>query len=184
MNRNQVVTDAFSSPDAKRLYKERWPEEPELREKAEGECLQCGGCSFYAKFNSDWGLCSNADSRHHLETVFEHFTCGAHVNEGWAPHSFTEFEEFQCKCGGGPPPEVCSAVLSHCASCTGSDADDVLRQISEFLLQGDRLSRLVACTVGEPKHHVWKHLLELSEDRGNVEQTDGGGQGHAVGPSD
>ena len=98
-NRNAIVTTAFSSATSEQMYKANWPDEPATRELYT-EGIQCGGCSFFAKFNSDWGLCANAKSRHHLETVFEHFTCPAHVNEGWGPRSFRENPAFHCRCGG------------------------------------------------------------------------------------
>jgi hypothetical protein len=101
-NRNVVVTTAFSSPTSARMYRENWPEDAFSRELC-GEGVQCGGCSFFAAFNADWGLCAHSGSRHHLETVFEHFTCPAHVNEGWGPHSFTENPEFHCRCRGVLP---------------------------------------------------------------------------------
>jgi hypothetical protein len=101
-NRNAIVSGAFSSAGSEQMYKSNWPDEPATRELYEGG-VQCGGCSFFAKFDSDWGLCAHAKSRHHLETVFEHFTCPTHVNEGWGPHSFTERTEFHCRCHGVPP---------------------------------------------------------------------------------
>ena len=98
-NRNIVVLKAFSSVASEQMYKTGWPDDPVAREfYADG--IQCGGCSFYAKFDSDWGLCANPRSRHHLETVFEHFTCPAFVQEGWGPHSFTTDPEFHCRCHG------------------------------------------------------------------------------------
>jgi len=100
-NRNVVATTAFSSAASEAMYKANWPDDP-VACGLYGEGIQCGGCSFFAKFNSDWGLCANARSRHHLETVFEHFTCPAHVNECWGPHSFTENADFHCRCGGNP----------------------------------------------------------------------------------
>ena len=103
MNTNRIITDDWSNPDSARLFRRRWPDEPAVREQCEEAALQCGGCSFFAKFNMDWGLCCHPASRHHLETVFEHFTCPSFVDEGWGPHSFTEHEEFHCKCGGVPP---------------------------------------------------------------------------------
>jgi len=100
MNANKVSTEAWSNPESAEVYAALWPKDPALRKQYE-EGLQCGGCSFFAKFNMDWGLCCHAASPHHLETVFEHFTCPSFVNEGWGPHSFTEREEFHCRCAGG-----------------------------------------------------------------------------------
>lgn len=102
MSRNVIATDSFSNPDSERLYESQWPDEPRVREQYENG-QQCGGCSFFGKFNFDYGLCCNPKSRHHLETVFEHFTCPSYVHEGWGPHSFAEEEEFHCRCGGDPP---------------------------------------------------------------------------------
>lgn len=102
-NSNVITTTAFSSALSERMYKANWPDDPVTRELYAGG-MQCGGCSFFAAFDSDWGLCANAKSRHHLETVFEHFSCPAHLNEGWGPHSFTENTDCHCRCGGDPIP--------------------------------------------------------------------------------
>jgi len=91
MNQNQIITDRWSDDDSQRLYQLHWPDEPALKHQYE-EGQQFGGCAFFAPFNFDWGLCCHAKSRHHLETVFEHFTCGSLVNEGWEAHSFNEFK--------------------------------------------------------------------------------------------
>lgn len=88
MNTNQIVTDHFSNPDSQAMYYDRWQNEPDTAENFYYNGKQCGGCSFYAKFDADWGLCCHPDSRHQLETVFEHFTCPAYVDEGWDTHSF------------------------------------------------------------------------------------------------
>lgn len=99
MNTNAIRTDGWSNPETEATYKNDWPESPELKlQHQEGD--QCGGCSFFAAFSADWGLCCNADSRNHLETVFEHFTCSQYVYECWGPHSFTKDTEFHCRCGG------------------------------------------------------------------------------------
>lgn len=98
-NQNSIVTKTWSNPASAELYVLKWPNEPNVREQCE-QGNQCGGCSFFAPFNEDWGLCTHAASRHHLETVFEHFTCPAFVNEGWGPHSFSTDSEFHCRCGG------------------------------------------------------------------------------------
>jgi hypothetical protein len=98
-NINQIITDNWSSQTSRQLYESRWLNDPlSLQNYENGQ--QCGGCSFYAKFNSDWGLCCHKKSKHYLETVFEHFTCPTYVDEGWGPHSFTELREFHCRCGG------------------------------------------------------------------------------------
>ena len=99
MNKNRIIADDFSNEDSRRLYLERWLDEPDLAEKVE-EGEQCGGCSFYAPFNADYGLCCHHESRHYLETVFEHFTCPVQVPEGWGPHSFREDPQCHCLCGG------------------------------------------------------------------------------------
>lgn len=99
MNRNSIVTDRFSNPESEQLYHANWPDEPNIREQYENGG-QCGGCSFFAPFNADFGLCAHPKSRHHLETVFEHFTCPAYIQEGWGPHSFSEDKDFHCRCEG------------------------------------------------------------------------------------
>lgn len=86
-NQNTIVTETWSNPESETLYRNEWPDEPDLRaRKMEGD--QCGGCSFFAPFNADFGLCCNPNSRHMLETVFEHFTCASYLAEGWGAHSF------------------------------------------------------------------------------------------------
>jgi len=86
---NRICTTGFSNPATCRLYKSGWPNKPGVRRMYHAG-IQCGGCSFFAAFNADWGLCCRRTSRHWLETVFEHFTCEKHVNEGWGAHSFSE----------------------------------------------------------------------------------------------
>jgi len=89
MNANHITTDTWSNPESARLYRQQWPAELALfRQYENGD--QCGGCAFFAPLNADWGLCCHAKSRHHLETVFEHFACPAYVAEGWGSHSFTD----------------------------------------------------------------------------------------------
>ena len=80
MDTNRIVTDGFSTPESGRLYDDLWPGEPEIAEQHE-DGIQCLGCDFYARLNTDYGICHNGDSRHRLETVFEHFTCASHTHE-------------------------------------------------------------------------------------------------------
>lgn len=100
MNVNIIITNTWSNDASRNLNASKWLDEPALRIACENGEKQCGGCSFFAPFNSDWGLCANAKSRHHLETVFEHFACPTFVGEGWGPHGFTEDPNFHCRCGG------------------------------------------------------------------------------------
>jgi hypothetical protein len=99
MNRNTITTDSWSNEESRELYVLQWPDRPATKRQYEAGD-QCGGGSFFAKFNFDYGLCCHAESPHHLETVFEHFTCPSFLNEGWGPHSFTNNAEFHCRCGG------------------------------------------------------------------------------------
>ena len=90
-NRNTIVTETWSNPESEQLYLEHWPDDAHLFERYEdGE--QCGGCAFFAPFNADYGLCCYGKSRHHLETVFEHFTCPVFVNDGWDAHTFRDWD--------------------------------------------------------------------------------------------
>jgi hypothetical protein len=97
MNTNSIVTDGFSCAESAAVYKEMWPAEPAVRAQYE-DGAQCGGCSYFAPLNADWGICCHPGSRHRLETVFEHFTCPSYLCEGWGPHSFSD--AWQCECGG------------------------------------------------------------------------------------
>lgn len=98
-NQNRIVTDYWSNPASRELYEANWPDEPACRKQSYyGQ--QCGGCSFYAAFNTDWGLCAHRKSRRYLETVFEHFTCPTQVPEGWGPHNFSEDTQDHCLCRG------------------------------------------------------------------------------------
>ena len=88
-NRNRLVLLGFSNSATEKLYRLNWPGEADVRAlHADGR--QCGGCSFFAPFDSDWGLCCQRRSRHFTETVFEHFACRETVQEGWGGHSFAE----------------------------------------------------------------------------------------------
>jgi hypothetical protein len=100
MNGNHIITEGWSNEATKSLYESKWPDEPELRTACSEGDKQCGGCAFFAPFNSDWGLCANSNSRHRLETVFEHFACPTYMHEGWGPHSFTEDATLHCRCRG------------------------------------------------------------------------------------
>lgn len=99
MNANRIGTSTWSNPSSEEIYRQQWPQQPDLRAQYE-DGQQCGGCSYFAPFNADWGLCCRAESPHHLETVFEHFTCASYEHEGWGPHSFTKDASFKCRCGG------------------------------------------------------------------------------------
>ena len=104
MNRNHIIIHGWSNEASRQLYENEWPDEPQVAQcKEDGD--QCGGCSFFAKLNADWGLCCHEASRHHLETVFEHFSCPSFLREGWGPHSFTIHREFHCHCGGEALPD-------------------------------------------------------------------------------
>jgi hypothetical protein len=87
MNQNSIITEGFSNPESETEYVSKFPSDPKARDLCE-EGYQCGGCSYYAEFNADYGLCCNSDSKHHLETVFEHFTCSQIDIESWDYHTF------------------------------------------------------------------------------------------------
>ncbi len=87
MNQNLIITDEFSNPDSEMEYLSDYPLDAKARANAE-QCWQCGGCSYFSPFTTSYGLCHNQNSRHYLETVFEHFTCAVIDIESWEYHSF------------------------------------------------------------------------------------------------
>jgi len=110
MNMNTVITTGFSNPESEAIYRSSWGSEGALYEQYRNG-MQCGGCSFFAPFNEDYGLCCNRKACHHTETVFEHFTCESFVREGWGPHSFSEHSEFHCKCDGKTVYETMNDII-------------------------------------------------------------------------
>jgi hypothetical protein len=96
---NRVYTTGFLNSTSYQLYATLWKSEPDVY-TAYHMGKQCGACSFYGKFNTDWGLCCYAESRHYLETVFEHFSCPSISVENWGCHSFTPDRSRHCRCEG------------------------------------------------------------------------------------
>ncbi len=88
-NRNHIILGTFSNADSQQRYLAGWPTERAVKANYDSG-MQCGACSFFAPFDSDWGLCCHRESRHFTETTFEHFTCPHHDNEGWCAHSFQD----------------------------------------------------------------------------------------------
>jgi len=140
--KNRITTDAFTDPDAEQAYRAGWPDDPDLADQHfQGD--QCGGCSFFAPFNGDYGLCCDTESRHHLETVFEHFTCPGFVGEGWGPHSFSTDLEDHCRCGGGYLVDAVASVLAAIdREDPGPDEESIRYRLASFLLRGRRLAEL------------------------------------------
>ena len=99
MNTNVIKTDGFSSAESAALFDSGFTSDPVARRVHEAGG-QCGGCTFFAPFNDDWGLCCHPESRHRTETVFEHFTCASYVEEGWNVHSFSRDSDRHCQCQG------------------------------------------------------------------------------------
>ncbi len=123
MNTNKITITGFSNPETKEIYEQNWNGDASLKQQYEnGE--QCGGCSFFAEFNEDYGLCCNKDSRQLTETVFEHFTCSAYAGEGWGPHSFTYNEDLWCRCQGEPIYRTITLIIALLAR---DSLDDELR---------------------------------------------------------
>jgi hypothetical protein len=78
-NANRIITDGFSCRASEQRYRRLWPDEPATR-RLYDTGRACLSCVYYAEFHTDWGLCRNSKSRHHLETLFEHFTCPTYVD--------------------------------------------------------------------------------------------------------
>ena len=74
MNDNRILVDGWSNPVTKALYESQWATAPKIREQYE-EGVQCGGCSFFAPFDSDWGYVA---TRNHC-TISKQFLNTSHV---------------------------------------------------------------------------------------------------------
>ncbi|HBM15847.1 MAG TPA: hypothetical protein DD381_05845 [Lentisphaeria bacterium] len=86
MNTNKILTFGFSNRVTYWEYEKKHAKYGWIE-------FQCGGCSFFAPFNCDYGLCCYTKSRFFKETVFEHFGCEKYIHEGWGKHSFNETPE-------------------------------------------------------------------------------------------
>lgn len=88
---NTIIENDFSNPETKQRYRKiargELPEDQKAVELYE-DGQQCGGCTFFAPLNADYGICCNKKCKFFKETVFEHFTCADTVQEGWGSHSF------------------------------------------------------------------------------------------------
>jgi hypothetical protein len=93
MNENHITTSGFSNPKSQQAYQDAFKDDPSLFKRVVEDCEQCGGCAFFAPFNPDFGLCCNEESKHWLETVFEHFGCHQTVQQGWGGHSFKHYKK-------------------------------------------------------------------------------------------
>ncbi|MDA0839532.1 MAG: hypothetical protein O3B01_20540 [Planctomycetota bacterium] len=69
MNTNIIKTDGFSSPESAALFDSGFAADPEARQVHEAGG-QCGGCSFFAPFNDDYGLCCHYGSDDGLKHEF------------------------------------------------------------------------------------------------------------------
>ncbi|MEO1170994.1 MAG: hypothetical protein AAFX94_02930 [Myxococcota bacterium] len=145
-NRNVIQTYGFSNPEAQGMY----GDEPEVEEsRLNGD--QCGGCSFFAPFNSDYGLCAHPESRHRLETVFEHFSCPSHQPEGWGPHSFSK--DSRCICGGSDDIDTPARAPLHAIldEALATDREQAVETLVERLIS----SKLVTSIVKEALDDVF-----------------------------
>ena len=88
-NRNIIIENGFSNPETSHLYDKIAAGKHSLSQRYSSG-IQCGGCSFFAPLNSDYGICCLKKSQHYLETIFEHFVCEAQIEESWEYHTFTD----------------------------------------------------------------------------------------------
>lgn len=75
-NKNRIITNGWSNPDAKIEYESYTEEDRQELSFSGGGYKECMICDYYNALNLDWGLCINKAGTHHLETIFEHFVCG------------------------------------------------------------------------------------------------------------
>lgn len=160
-NENKIATNDFSNDESKRLYADGWTDEPICRGNYE-RGNQCGGCSFFAPLNYDYGICCHNKSRHFTETVFEHFTCPAHVPEGWGPHSFSDDSSFHCRCQG-EPVELRDAIFIRPERA--SDAGQI-RAVTEAAFSACPYGHHGEATLIERLRSACPEIISLVSERG------------------
>lgn len=79
-NKNIIITNEFSHPEAKKLYDTDYAQRPSFKAgKLMGK--DCCTCRFFLPLNGDYGLCNNSHAEFYHCTLFEHFRCDKFIQK-------------------------------------------------------------------------------------------------------